>query len=309
MVWSKAQRGNPNSVAVAESRRPLSITRFAPAKLNLYLHVTGRRPDGYHELDSLVVFLDVGDRLDVEAASLLRLDVRGPNAEALAAEDDNLVLRAARALAGRMAGGVRGADILLTKELPIAAGLGGGSSDAAATLRALAQLWGCDITEDALAALALRLGADVPACLQAKPLRLLGVGERLEEVPALPDFHVLLVNPGLPLATSSVFAARRGSFSGPVSLPAVFEGFDHLLSVLAATGNDLEAPACAMQGEIAAALAALRRLPEARLVRMSGSGATCFALFAERVGAEDAATRLRIEHPNWWTRAAGLLQS
>jgi len=286
----------------------LSITRFAPAKLNLYLHVTGRRLDGYHELDSLVVFLDVGDRLEVEAAPLLRLDVRGPNAEALAAEDDNLVLRAARALAGAMAEGMRGADILLTKELPIAAGLGGGSSDAAATLRALAQLWDCDIAEDALAALALRLGADVPACLRARPLRMLGIGEQLDEVPPLPDFHVLLVNPGLPLATGSVFAARRGGFSEPVTLPSVFDGFDHLLSVLAATGNDLEAPACAMQGEIAATLAALRRLPEARLVRMSGSGATCFALFAEPVAAEGAATQLRTEYPTWWIRAAGLLE-
>lgn len=282
----------------------MPITRFAPAKLNLYLHVTGRRADGYHELDSLVVFLDVGDRISAQPAAALRLRVSGPGAAALTAEADNLVLRAARALASGL-GRDAAADILLEKELPVAAGLGGGSSDAAATLRVLTELWGSDPGAPALAAVALGLGADVPACLHARPLRMRGIGEVLEDIPRLPGLSILLVNPGFPVATRDVFAARRGGFSSPAALPASFEGFEHLLAVLAAdTRNDLEAPAVAVEARIASVLAGLGKLPGARLVRMSGSGATCFALFADHGEADRAAMELRAQQPSWWVRVA-----
>lgn len=265
--------------------------------------MTGRRPNGYHELDSLVVFVDVGDVVRVEPSLSLRLTVHGTAASALAGEGDNLVLRAARALAAA-AGCDAVADIRLEKELPVAAGLGGGSSDAAAALRALGRLWNCELGDEDLAAIALRLGADVPACLWARPLRMQGIGERLGDVPPLPDFALLLANPGLPLATRDVFAARGGAFSDPAFLPGTFRDFEHLLAVLASTRNDLEAPACAVEGGVAPALAALAGLPGARLVRMSGSGATCFAVFADRAMADHAAGLLRAQHPGWWIRAA-----
>lgn len=265
--------------------------------------MTGRRANGYHELDSLVVFADVGDVVQVEPAASLRLTVLGAGAAALAGEDDNLVLRAARALAAA-AGRSGGAEILLEKELPVAAGLGGGSSDAAAALRALAQLWTCELSEEALAAVALGLGADVPACLRARPLRMQGIGERLEDVAPLPGFAVLLANPGLPLATRDVFAARGGGFSGPARLPGTFRDFEHLLAVLVSARNDLEVPACTLEAGIAPVLAALAGLPGARLARMSGSGATCFAIFADRATADHAAGLLRARHPGWWIRSA-----
>lgn len=281
----------------------MPISRFAPAKLNLYLHVIGRRANGYHELDSLVVFVDVGDVVHVEPSASLRLTVRGTAAAALAGEDDNLVLRAARALASA-AGRDAAAEIRLDKELPVAAGLGGGSSDAAAALQALAQLWNCELEDEALAAIALGLGADVPACLKACPLRMQGIGEELRDVPELPRFAVLLVNPRVPLATRDVFAARGSGFSEPASLPVAFRDLEHLLDVLAAARNDLEAPACALEPSIAPVLADLAGLPGARLARMSGSGATCFAVFADRSAADHAAGLLQARHPGWWIRSA-----
>lgn len=281
----------------------MPISSFAPAKLNLTLHVTGRRPDGYHELDSLVVFLDVGDRVTVAPAASLRFSLAGPTAPALEAEDDNLVLRAARILAtaGRVGAG---ADLMLEKVLPVAAGLGGGSSDAAAALRALSRLWNCGLSDEDLAALALRLGADVPACVLARPSRMRGIGERLDRLAPLPEFHVLLVNPGFPLPTRNVFAAREGSFSPPADWPSRFEGFEHLVTVLSAAQNDLEAPACRIDRRIADLLGILCRLPGARLARMSGSGATCFALFQLRAEAESAAVALRTASPAWWVCVA-----
>ena len=192
---------------------PVELRLRARAKVNLYLQVTGKRPDGYHELDSLMVFPDVGDELSLERATELSLEVDGPFAAALEAEGpDNLVLRAARAL-GALAGGGQGARLRLTKNLPVAAGIGGGSADAAAALRGLVRLWGLEVPEARLQALALELGADVPPCLESRPVFARGIGEILTPAPSLPPFWMVLVNPGVPVQTPAVFKARQGAFS------------------------------------------------------------------------------------------------
>jgi len=260
----------------------------APAKLNLTLHVTGRRPDGYHMLDSLVVFLELGDVVTV-APGPLSLSLTGPFAQGLAAGPDNLCLRAAR-LAGRQA------RITLEKNLPVASGLGGGSADAAAVLRAL----GARPPRPEM------LGADLPACLAGRPLRMRGLGEVLVPLPPLPDLHVLLVNPGRGLATPAVFGAlaRRDNPPMPDPLPD-FPDAGTLIAFLHGCRNDLEAPAIALMPEIADCLAAIRA-EGAALARMSGSGATCFGLFASAAAARAAGTRIAAANPGWWAAASGL---
>lgn len=269
------------------------IEEAAHAKVNLWLRVTGRRADGYHELDSLVVFAGVGDTLRAEPAETLSLTVDGPFAAALSDEPDNLVLRAARALAPG-----RGARLTLTKRLPVASGIGGGSADAAAALRALTRLWDLD------AALARRvaptLGADVPVCLNGTPAIMRGVGDELSPAPALPPFGLLLVNPGVALETRAVFAARRGGFSAAFA-PARLPDAPALAAVLRDAGNDLTDAAIALCPAIADVLAALGALPGALVAQISGSGATCFALFASPGAARAVAPRL----PATWWRWAG----
>lgn len=265
----------------------------APAKVNLFLHVTGRRPDGYHELDSLVVFAGCADMLRAEAAETLSLALEGPFGPDLEGEADNLVLRAARALAA-----AHGRDprfrFRLEKNLPLASGIGGGSADAAACLRLLARLWG---VRPAIA-LAAALGADVPVCLAGRPARMGGIGARLASAPRLPEAGLALVNPGQAVATQTVFRARRGPFSTPASLPEGWADAAALARTLARLGNDLEAAAIAICPDIALVLAALRACPGCLLARMSGSGATCFGLFAEPEAAAVAAARLA--QPGWW---------
>lgn len=289
----------------------------APAKVNLYLRVLGRRAgDGHHLLDSLVAF--AGAAADhvvaMPAEHDLTLTVEGPFAAALASEDSagNLVLRAARALA-EAAGpsrARRGAALRLTKRVPVAAGLGGGSADAAAALRTLDRLWGLGLGEARLAGIAAGLGADVPVCLAGRPARLGGAGEILRPAPPLPACGLLLVNPGLPLATPAVFAARQGAFSAPAELPA--QGWTDAAALardLAPLGNDLEPAAIALCPVVAEVLAALRALPSCLLARMSGSGATCFGLFASAEAAAAAAGALGAggaPEARWW-RAAGPL--
>ena len=270
---------------------------FAPAKVNLALHVLGRRTDGYHVLDSLVVFASIGDHVRAEAAEGLSLSVTGPFAAALGNEPDNLVLRAARALAE--AGGIAPrAHLTLDKHLPVASGIGGGSADAAAALRALAHLWRLEVPEPDMARLALRLGADVPVCLRGQPARMGGIGEELAAVPMLPPFGLLLVNPGVGVSTPAVFRARTGAFSRPLDLPTSWPDAAALAAWLAETGNDLEPPAISLQPVIGDVLARLRALPGCRLARMSGSGATCFGLF-DSAGAAEAAARV-VGGPGWW---------
>jgi 4-diphosphocytidyl-2-C-methyl-D-erythritol kinase len=276
---------------------------FAPAKVNLFLHVTGRRPDGYHLLDSLVAFADCGDVLSASAAAELSLAITGPFANGLAGEADNLVLRAARALAAE-AGVPAHARLTLEKHLPVASGIGGGSADAAAALRLLCHLWRIAPDPAALDLLALRLGADVPVCLRCQPARMGGTGEKLELAPALPPCFVLLVNPGVAVATAAVFGARTGPFSAPASLPAGWPDVAAMAADLAALGNDLEAPARGLCPAIGDVLAAIAAQPSCLLARMSGSGATCFGLFADVAAAELAAGATA--RAGWWVWSGAL---
>ncbi|MBI3505262.1 MAG: 4-(cytidine 5'-diphospho)-2-C-methyl-D-erythritol kinase [Proteobacteria bacterium] len=280
------------------------IEEFAPAKLNLSLQVVGKRIDGYHLLDSLVAFADIGDVVTVAPNELLTLSIDGPFASALLEAPDNLVLRAARALAAAT-GTEEGAKIRLTKNLPVASGIGGGSADAAATLRALGKLWGLLPPADRLAELAYGLGADTIACLAAIPAWMSGTGETLEPVGALPAAGIVLCNPGVAVATPAVFRMRSGPFSKPArfAIPADAAG---LALALGATSNDLAAPACTLAPAIGDVLAALENLPGTLIARMSGSGATCFALYADRDAARTAAEGLRkAAPPGWWVAAGG----
>jgi 4-diphosphocytidyl-2-C-methyl-D-erythritol kinase len=290
----------------------VTVSAFAPAKINLYLHVVGRRADGFHLLDSLVAFADIGDRVTAAAADGLSLGVAGPEAGALAGTgEDNLVLRAARLLAaaaGRSGAGSPpfGAALRLDKRLPVASGIGGGSADAAAALRVLEGLWRVSLRPTEIADLAVRLGADVPACLAARPVWVGGVGERIETADGLPAAGIVLANPRRALATPAVFAARRGPFSVSGRFAPMPGDTSGLAALLADRRNDLTEPALTLVPEIAAVLARLARLRGALLARMSGSGATCFALFADRAAAVAAHAGLALAEPGWWTAAGAL---
>lgn len=282
----------------------MAIEAFAPAKVNLALHVTGRRPDGYHLLDSLVVFADVGDRLRFDPAAEMALEVSGPFAAGVPADGANLVLKAAALM--RRAG--QGARIALEKHLPHGGGIGGGSSDAATAMKALARLWDVALPE---AAALLRLGADVPVCLAAPaPQRMRGAGEVLTPLPALPEAHLVLVNPGVAVPTAQVFARlAAGAGAGNPGLPPLPESADFAAFAdwLRAQRNDLEAPAIAIAPAIAEVLAAVRAAPGCAMARMSGSGSTVFGLFADAEAAGAAAGVLAAAHPGAWVRAARML--
>ena len=281
------------------------LSEAAPAKVNLFLHVLGRQDD-YHTLDSLAVFAGVGDRLDFTPTDALSLDVDGPFAAGLAGEDDNLVLRAAHMLAAEVGREPRG-HFVLHKRLPVASGIGGGSSDAAAALRLLSRAWRTG-DRAVLARVAARLGADVPVCLGARTARMGGIGERLEPGPRLPTCGVALVNPGVAVATGAVFAARRGEWSQPAILPAGWRSAQHMAADLAPLRNDLQAAAVGIAPVIADVLAAIASTPGCLLARMSGSGATCFGIYARSEEAAGAAAALRVGH-SWWCWGGGLYQA
>jgi 4-diphosphocytidyl-2-C-methyl-D-erythritol kinase len=273
-------------------------SRFAPAKVNLFLHVTGKRADGYHLLDSLAVFPNVGDVVHAQPAEALSLEISGRFGGVLQAEPDNLLLRAARLL---KADG--GAALALEKNLPVASGIGGGSADAAAALRLLARMWGLDAD---LHGPALALGADVPVCLASTPARMGGIGEILAPAPALPAFGMVLVNPGVAVATPAVFRARTGGFTPPAALPDHWPDAQAMAADLAGTTNDLQAAAIGLQPVIGEVLETLAALPGALLARMSGSGATCFAIFPN--AAQAAAAAAQINRPGWWVWGGGLYE-
>ena len=284
-------------------RRGAAVSEHAWAKLNLYLHVIGRRDDGLHLLDSLVVFAAVGDMVHATPADDLSLTLTGPFASALVGDADNLVLRSAHALAQEV-GPAGQAHMTLDKRLPVASGIGGGSADAAATLRALGRLWNRAAGPAALTRIALALGADVPVCLASRPHRMGGIGERLEPAPELPDCGVVLVNPGVALATASVFRARRGAFSSEARLPARWDDAPAMAAALRELRNDLEVPARSLCPAIDHVLSALAAQPGCLLARMSGSGATCFGLFATpEIAAETAPMLMR---DGWWAWGGGL---
>ena len=282
------------------------VSTWAWAKINLYLHVTGRRPDGYHEIDSLIVFAGVGDRIEIAAADDPGLGLSGPRASEAPRGGDNLALKAARALA-EVCGRGEGARIELEKRLPAAAGLGGGSADAAAVLSALRARWRLALPGAELQAIALGLGADVPVCLYGRPAFVAGIGERIARAPPLPPAWLVLVNPNVALPTAQVFAARSGGFSRPGRWSGTPPDLSALADRLADLRNDLEAPARVLAPEVDDALAALGRQPDALLARMSGSGATCFGVFARQEAAREAAATIAGERPDWWVRAAPLL--
>ena len=270
---------------------------FAPAKINLCLHVTGQRPDGYHLLDSLVGFASVGDVVEIFAAGPAGLTISGPEAGGLRADAGNLVAKAAAAFwrDGPL-------KLHLEKHLPLASGLGGGSADAAACYRGIVALQGAG--EDAAALLAL--GADVPICATSRPARIRGIGEVMEFC-ALPPLSLLLVNPRVEVSTQAVFkllARKDNSALSP--LPSDLSDGETLIRWLAEQRNDLELPARKIASVVGYVLAALRNLPFCALARMSGSGASCFGIFGSASEAEVAATRLRLNHPDWWITPARL---
>ena len=272
------------------------MREFAPAKINLALHVTGQRADGYHLLDSIVVFAGIGDWVMVSPAEALSLTVTGPQGTGLSGED-NLVLRAARAL------GVDAA-LALEKHLPVASGIGGGSADAAATVRVLCAMAGIAMPD---AAAVLALGADVPVCLAGVPVRMQGVGEVLTPLPPLPDCYVVLVNPGVALATPEVFMALpRKDNPALTAMPACGSAME-LAAWLRDQRNDLEVPAMGLAPVIAQVKAALAARPGCLIARMSGSGATCFGLFANEELAKAAAGALREDAPAWWVATGPVL--
>lgn len=274
---------------------------LAPAKLNLALHVTGRRPDGYHLLDSLVAFTRFGDRVTIAPSDEDRFQITGPYAEGLPLDDGNLVLRALNAMRSEF-GRSDPVRIDLEKNLPVASGVGGGSSDAAAVLRGLARLWDLSPGEDRLARIGLGLGADVPMCLAARPLLARGIGEEITSVDGFPSLGIVLANPGVAVSTAAVFAALVSRDSEPLPpLPGRLD-FHTLCNWLETTRNDLEAPARALEPAIGETLAALRKVG-AHFVRMSGSGATCFGLFESGNLAKRAASEIRKRRPGWFVAA------
>lgn len=288
---------------------PAPFVENAPAKVNLTLRVLGRRADGYHELESLVTFAEVGDRLSFVPGGELALTVRGPNAVQAGDGADNLVLTAAQSLAARVAGiGLGAFD--LDKRLPVAAGLGGGSADAAAALRLLARANSIPADDGRLYDAARVTGADVPVCLDPRPRLMRGIGEILSAPLKLPALPVVLANPGVGLPTKSVFAGWKPA--GPqvltldVASLAKITSREEYLQLLATQANDLESAAIAVEPVIAEVLVALRALIGCRLARMSGSGATCFALFSSAAAAIEAAKTLSGKYPQWWVRPSAL---
>jgi 4-diphosphocytidyl-2-C-methyl-D-erythritol kinase len=280
----------------------MTPARLAPAKVNLFLHVGPVGADGYHPLASLVAFADVGDHLTVEPADRLSLTVTGPFGRDLSGESDNLVLKALRALGQATGAGDPPVALTLDKRLPIASGLGGGSADAGSALKGARDVLGLALDDAALADIAAGIGADGPMCLHARAAWAEGRGDRLTFEPRLPSLPALLVNPGVPSTSGAVYGAfdKGGVGAADRPDPPGDWGLSSVIDWLAARRNDLEGPAVALQPMIGEALAETARLPDVRLVRMSGSGATVFALFNTSDQVDAAARRLTADHPDWW---------
>ena len=286
-----------------------SLVEEAPAKVNLTLRVLGRRADGYHEIESLVAFAGVGDALSFAPGGALALNVRGPSGAQAGATADNLVLKAARSLADRLPT-VGAGTFDLEKRLPVAAGIGGGSADAAAALRLLARANSLAPDDPLLYAAARATGADVPVCLDPHTRLMRGIGEILSTPFKLPPLQGVLVNPGVALPTKAVFARWKPPAAPPVpadlTVLTAMSKRDQLVRFLLNQSNDLESAAIALAPTVADVLLALSSQPHCELARMSGSGATCFAVFASAAAAIKAAEAIHAEYPNWWVRATAL---
>ncbi|MFL5296734.1 MAG: 4-(cytidine 5'-diphospho)-2-C-methyl-D-erythritol kinase [Phenylobacterium sp.] len=283
---------------------------FAPAKVNLFLHVGAPTADGYHPICSLMAFADVGDVISTFEAEALALHVHGPFGRGLTDNDDNLVLRAGRALIAEARRPVAPVGLSLEKRLPVAAGLGGGSSDAGAALRLLRKVCDLKLDDDRLQAIAASLGADGAACLWGRPTFAEGRGEHLGPAPSMPTIDAVLVNPGVPVATAQVYArfdadGRFGDVSEPAA-PDAFEDARDLAAWLGGRRNDLEAAAIAVAPEVGAVLETLADEPESLLARVSGSGGTCFALCDSDIAAEGLAERIEALAPAWWVQRCRL---
>lgn len=287
----------------------LPSVEFAPAKINLALHVTGRRADGYHTLESFAVFTRFGDRITLEPCDRDAFSISGPYAPGVPTDETNLVLKARDALRAAFPSlATTPVAIRLEKNLPIASGIGGGSSDAAATLRGLVKFWELDVRSESLSGIGAALGADVPMCLAAQPLVARGTGDELAPVAGVPSLGLVLVNPGVGVSTPAVFSAleKRDNAALP-PLPDFFD-FHTIRNWLETTRNDLENAAQSIEPSIGAAKAALRRA-DAGFVRMSGSGATCFGLFETGNVAKRAAAVIRSRHPQWFVAATRSMPS
>jgi 4-diphosphocytidyl-2-C-methyl-D-erythritol kinase len=288
-----------------EDTKAARVEELARAKVNLALHITGQREDGYHMLDSLVVFPEVGDQISVEPAPHLSLQITGEFSAKIQGDPaDNLVIKAAKMLAEHVPS-ASGAQIELDKSLPVAAGIGGGSADAAATLRALSKIWDASPSPADLSKLSLSLGADVPMCLEEKPARIRGIGEIIEPLSGFPSGAIVLVNPLIEVSTPTIFHALEKKDNAPLpEMPAQFESMKALANWLKTCRNDLQKPAISQASEISEVLDLLASQPETLLARMSGSGATCFALAETLQSAQAIASHLQEARENWWIRAA-----
>lgn len=288
----------------------MSLSAFAPAKVNLFLHVGPLAADGYHPLASLMVFADIGDRVSVQPSESPAFEVTGPFGHLIEDGPDNLVVQAARALFEHVKGPQPPFRLMLDKQLPVAAGLGGGSSDAGATLRLLRSALDLAIQDEMLTAIAARLGADGPVCLWGQSAMAQGRGDRLSAPPSFRPIDAVLVNPMVPSPTGAVYRAHdEAGAPGDADLPPLpdaFESPEELAAFLSYCRNDLEAPAVSLEPRIGEVLETLRDEPEALLARMSGSGATCFALCAGDIEAEGLAERLQSMRPDWWVRRCRL---
>lgn len=293
------------------------VTVPAPAKINLFLHIVGRREDRMHELQSLFAFADMSDEIQLRTGEPLALEISGPFATALTEacprSDDNIVLKAIRGYARALGRTDPEIAVKLIKRLPVEAGIGGGSSDAAAVLRGLAGLWDGSVGEGQLIKVAVSLGADVPACLDFRPKLVEGIGERMTPVENFNGFPILLANPGVGLSTARVFAAyaaSRPAFSEKLDL-SIFRrlGPNAFMSLARQTRNDLEPAAIGQCPEISQILRELTKLPGCLAARMSGSGATCFALFEKDAEVEQLAQQLGDKHSGWWVKAGRLIAS
>lgn len=287
-------------------------TICAPAKINFYLHITSRRTDGYHDLDSLIAFTDTGDSISVEPAEKFSFSIKGPFASVFTdtersggTDSGNLAVRAAYKLAEETG---RGLDfhLTLTKNLPAGAGLGGGSADAAAVLRLLAQRWDISLQEPFLQKIAAELGADVPVCLYGKAARVLGRGEIFAAAPAIPDMLLLLVHPGIPCSTAGIFSAYGKTFQKTISLPDTFETPEDFIAFLEQQDNALTESAIRSVPEIREVLSRIAEQEGCRLARMSGSGSACFGLFGSDAFCRGAAEKIRLSHPGWWVHAGAI---
>lgn len=288
------------------------LTIFSPAKINLYLHITGRLDNGYHMLDSLVAFADIGDRITISRSTEFKFSIDGPYATAFGPKDrdqspdsSNLVVQAVWALS-QAAQKIPDVHIKLTKNLPLASGLGGGSSNAAAVLWGLLEWWKIPHQSHYMQGLMARLGADVPVCLNCIPARVRGIGDILDVAPAMPEVPVVLVNPGKQCMTGEIFSRFIGSFREPMAIPENLGGTEALVDFLAKQDNDLLKPAMDVVPVIGNVLNSLKMQGGCLLPRMTGSGATCFGLFKDEAAAVKAAKIITGENPDWWVKSGWL---